>query len=175
MKRRDFIKAFGGVSAALASATTLANMKGSEKVIEVFQMNDINNKARLAFVRETEFATMPNGYLKASTNNFDDKAIINIQNPNYESTILVLAYDMKQFNYFRNKIKNSNSFNIKTLNRIHYISEGNRLLGIKRGTKIIGLVDYWKHYNIDSIMDVTYYRNLKILSPNEYFSSREMK
>jgi len=166
MNRRNFIKSFGAVAASIPVVTALADIKGTEKVIETFNMEDVqrefmDSQSVASYNKEVIFESTP----QYKTNPYRDKYGNNILNNSF-ATILVLAYDYKSYLHF---IKNT-SYDI-TPGNSNYINRRDNLLGCKRGIEMIGLYKWWETTS-NEIKDVIYQREMIVLNPNQYFKGQ---
>lgn len=167
MKRRDFIKGFATVSAAVPIASALASTKGVESIIETFQMSDIEPEviSHISYVPETIFQDKPNSIIKR----------INTQNEMIEHRdklcpVLVLAPTYVSFRYWarETKAKNAKLYG-NYLDRFEFVHiyKREQLLGAMRNLRIIGIRDYWLSDYHNEIMEMIQVRSIEIYTPNK--------
>ena len=144
MKRRDFIKAFSGAAATVASATTLASINGSEKIIETFQTSDIKS--------EIELTQCP----RAKAFRY------------HTSYVPVLSYNHEELHHYQYR-------NIDMIKRekvkFYRITNVSQIRGLRRGSIVLGLFDYWKKAP-DDVMEQIHLRNLIIVNGNVFWNAR---
>jgi len=157
MNRRKFIKSFGAITASVPIATALANTSGAEKVIETFQMSDI----------EDEVIDLN----ELGVENFNvDFARDNGSYVAFKTPTFILTPTLNTFSNFINECPKKYGI---TIHKPVPIFKKEHLLGIGRDARFIGLYQWWiGGGNRDGrLQEILHIKESIVLSPGQYFRS----
>jgi len=174
MNRRTFIKSFAIVGSSIPIATSLANVKGVDKVIETFQLSDIEPIARanLAYTKEENSGTINYDFntdnIVSGTFDFEPNEM-NFKNG---KNIYCLCKDFDSFQDLFFNIKNKmqeNRFIYDLDKNIVWLDIPEKVMGIKIHSNIIGDYNYWLNPENNEIMRQLYLKDVEILTPAKIF------
>lgn len=163
MKRRDFIKGFAAVSAAVPLASALANTKGAESVIKTYQMKDVEALSELKYTPESVYI------------NYKERTIDLIEtNPIGACPVYVMAFSHERFQRWVHEAKletEEECDDYLSIFEFRYVNDRHRLFGLPRHLQVIGLWEYWLNPRHPYIMQEISVRDMEIVTSNKLFTA----
>lgn len=165
MKRRDFIKGFAAVSAAVPLASALANTKGAESVIKTYQMKDVKTLSEMKYTPETVSIVSPR---KGYTETIETPTVIGL------CPVYVMAFSHERFQRWVHdaKLETEEEYSdYLSKFEFRYVNDRHRLFGLPIHLQVIGLWEYWLNPRHAQIMEAISVRSMEIVTSDKLFTA----